>query len=554
MLKCKRIFKPPHHGKSTSNDLSLSCNSYWYLYDGKQHTLVCPITKWSSIHHDRAPSLDAKLSSLQSYMQKEIIQTLRPILKTWVFFLFSKINYNNYNKLKKTMKKQIIIGVTIGLLLPSAAQANFPDVPENHPNYKAITYLKANQIVEGNPDGTFKPQNTLNRAELTKIAVLSAELPLVSDLNCFPDVSKDAWFAPFVCTAKAFNIVQGYPDGTFKPSNQINRAEAFKIISESQNLPTTSSSSQVAQDSYGDYDSNQWYSGYLNHLSEQNYLPFKLNIQASKELQRREFSEIYYRLLSSQKSKFQEEFPDTEHKINGNPEEILLMLDLINQERTSRGLVPVDISNELSYMAELHSEDMVSRNFFSHENPDGKNIDTRRKELGIQTFVGENISKNISVQASHNSLMQSPPHKANILNPDWNRLGLGIIKNGNTYYVSQEFSIYETDTENLITQIVSQSNTSLKTNNTLISAAQKWAIIMAENQETSTTINGLSFSDLDELKNTTTGAAVGSATMPNDLKILIESQLSFLESQYSEVGYATAKDKNGQIYFILITK
>jgi uncharacterized protein YkwD len=150
--------------------------------------------------------------------------------------------------------------------------------------------------------------------------------------------------------------------------------------------------------------------------------------------------------------------------------------------------------------------------------------------------------------------MDSPPHKANILNPDWNRLGLGIIKSGNLYYISQEFSFYEVNTEKLINQIVKDSNTNLKTNNTLISAAQKWAIIMAENQQANTTINGQNLTDLDEIKNLNVAASTGVTPVSEDLKVLIEGQLSFLEDNYQELGYASAKDETGQIYFVLITK
>ncbi len=451
------------------------------------------------------------------------------------------------------MKKLLPLSIITSLIIPSIAYANFPDVPTNHPNHTAITYLKDQQIIDGNPDGTFKPQNTLNRAELTKIAVLSADLPLEEPNNCFPDVPDTEWFAPFVCTAKANGIVAGYPDGTFRPSNPINRAEAFKIISESQNTPYQNASPQTAQNNYSDYDQNQWYSGYLNYLSNQNYLPFSLKIEADKELQRREFSEIYYRLLSTNQSPFTPEFPDTNYQIEGDHTEILQMLDLINQERTSRGLVPVEYSNELTYMGELHSKDMLNRNFFSHENPDGENIDTRRKDLGIQTFVGENISKNTSVSGSHNSLMQSPPHKANILNPDWNRLGLGIVSQNGIYYVSQEFSLYEVNTEKLINQIVLESNTSLEINSTLMSAAQKWATIMANNQNTSLEIIGQKLQDLQELQGLNVSAGTGSASVSGDLRNLVEPQLEFLQESYTELGYATAKDSTGQIYFILIT-
>lgn len=450
------------------------------------------------------------------------------------------------------MKKFLLFSFTFLFSIP-VTQANFPDVPENHPNFEAITYLQSQTIIEGNPDGTFKPENTLNRAELTKIAILSANIPLQPAADCFPDVKSSDWFSTYVCTALQNQIIQGYPDGTFKPANPVNRAEALKIIAEAQSINTSQSNQTTAQTNFTDYAPNQWYSPYINYFSNQNYLPFPLKLQADKKLTRREFSEIYFRLLSTNQQTFQSEFPDTTHKLKGNPDEILQMLDLINQERTSRGLVPVVFSNELTYMAELHSQDMIDRNFFSHENPDGENIDTRRKDLNIQTFVGENISKNISVSNSHQSLMQSPPHKANILNPDWNRLGLGILKSSNgSYLISQEFSLFEVNTEKLINQIVSESNTTLQENSTLMSAAQKWAGIMATNQQTSTQINGQSLNDLDELQSLSIGAATGSASVSGDLEALVKGQLEFIQQSNTEFGYATAKDQTGQIYFILI--
>ncbi len=108
----------------------------------------------------------------------------------------------------------------------------FPDVQGNHENEKAINYLTEKNIINGYPDGTFKPDGEINRAELTKMIVAVNIIPDASEYkNCFPDV-KEEWFAPFICYAKEQGFVQGYEDGTFKPEQNINRAEALKIILE----------------------------------------------------------------------------------------------------------------------------------------------------------------------------------------------------------------------------------------------------------------------------------------------------------------------------------
>lgn len=95
--------------------------------------------------------------------------------------------------------------------------------------YTAVRYL----IVEGYPDGSFKPDQPVNRAEALKILMESGRLgPLdeLAELKEFPDVPEDAWFRGYVRKAQAYDIVEGYPDGTFRPAQYITRAEAAKIV------------------------------------------------------------------------------------------------------------------------------------------------------------------------------------------------------------------------------------------------------------------------------------------------------------------------------------
>jgi hypothetical protein len=107
----------------------------------------------------------------------------------------------------------------------------FPDVPSSHSNNNAIQYLYNEGIVGGYPDGTFKPSNTVNRAELLKILIAGMEVDLDAGgyANCFPDV-KDEWFAKYVCYAKEQEWIGGYPDGTFRPADTVNKVEALKML------------------------------------------------------------------------------------------------------------------------------------------------------------------------------------------------------------------------------------------------------------------------------------------------------------------------------------
>lgn len=115
--------------------------------------------------------------------------------------------------------------------LASAATPPFPDMQKSWFEYQnAVSYLIGKKVIEGYPDGTFQPKKTVNRAELLKIIFTArgGNTPVTG--SCFSDVPEDSWFAPFVCAAKRRDIVNGYSDGTFKPEQAVNFAEAIKIM------------------------------------------------------------------------------------------------------------------------------------------------------------------------------------------------------------------------------------------------------------------------------------------------------------------------------------
>lgn len=180
-----------------------------------------------------------------------------------------------------------LCGLLGSFLILSTAQASFVDVPSSHPNYEAINYVQGKNIVEGYSDGTFKPDTTINRAELTKI-IMATEFEEETITNCnvynngLSDVPADAWFAPFVCTAKANGVINGYDDGTFKPGQNVTFVEAAKIISLGfgQNLTP---------------DTALWYRPYVEYLSEKGAIPESVTAVA-KNISRGEMAEMIYRL------------------------------------------------------------------------------------------------------------------------------------------------------------------------------------------------------------------------------------------------------------------
>jgi uncharacterized protein YkwD len=117
------------------------------------------------------------------------------------------------------------------------------------------------------------------------------------------------------------------------------------------------------------------------------------------------------------------------------------MLILVNRERVAAGLRPLAPDPELTEVARRHSADMFTRGYFAHDTPEGLDPFARMRESHVRyVTAGENLALAPTLQVAHSGLMNSPGHRANILNPQFGRLGIGIMDGGiRGLMVSQEF-------------------------------------------------------------------------------------------------------------------
>jgi uncharacterized protein YkwD len=117
------------------------------------------------------------------------------------------------------------------------------------------------------------------------------------------------------------------------------------------------------------------------------------------------------------------------------------MLALVNMERKKHGLKSLTGDPEMTTVARKHSKDMFGRGYFSHTSPEGFTPFDRMARDGV-TFLtaGENLALAQTLTIAHNGLMKSPGHRANILNPAFGRLGIGILDGGiYGFMVTQNF-------------------------------------------------------------------------------------------------------------------
>ncbi|WP_420803464.1 CAP domain-containing protein [Streptomyces naphthomycinicus] len=103
------------------------------------------------------------------------------------------------------------------------------------------------------------------------------------------------------------------------------------------------------------------------------------------------------------------------------------VLNLVNEERAKAGCSPLAANSSLTGLAEAYSDDMAARDFFDHTDPDGRSPWDRAAKAGVTDLGGENIARGqADAAAVMAAWMNSPGHRANILNPDFKTLGVGV--------------------------------------------------------------------------------------------------------------------------------
>jgi uncharacterized YkwD family protein len=117
------------------------------------------------------------------------------------------------------------------------------------------------------------------------------------------------------------------------------------------------------------------------------------------------------------------------------------MVDMINQERAAAGVAPLKVDLRLVSVGQAKADDMKANNYFDHTSPTYGSPWAMMQQVGLTVgWAGENIAGNNSVSGAMAALMQSPDHKANILDPRFTHVGIGIAYGsayGNLYV--QEF-------------------------------------------------------------------------------------------------------------------
>lgn len=285
-----------------------------------------------------------------------------------------------------------------------------------HKYEQAIRYLEENSIVEGYPDGLFKAEILLNRAEFTKFVVvgkLKSE-PFSSAANCFPDVAKTAWYSSYVCYAKDSHIIDGFPDGTFKPGDKVKFVEAAKILANTFELQPG-----AAKD--------LWYQPFVEVMQKNNYIPATIK-RFDQEVDRGEMAEWMWRIMQQVTDKSSTQFNfetnevttvngvDSNQNSNSTDNTLVMCMDKhlpgsvnmtkvreawlgwANDTRKALSLNPFVLQEGLNYSASLWAQNNDARNTSTHSRDTGTTSDWF-KSIGITfKFLGGSVyAENVGV-------------------------------------------------------------------------------------------------------------------------------------------------------------
>jgi hypothetical protein len=143
---------------------------------------------------------------------------------------------------KTTQTKILTLALTTQLAcMPLVASAAFFADTQSSWARQAIQTLSDQNIITGYPDGSFRPEGPITRAEFSAVMVKALGLNInASGAQIFNDVPTTHWAYPAIETVRCSGLVSGYPNGLFLPNKSISRAEALAVLANAARIPMPS--------------------------------------------------------------------------------------------------------------------------------------------------------------------------------------------------------------------------------------------------------------------------------------------------------------------------
>lgn len=345
--------------------------------------------------------------------------------------------------------------LTTALLLTTATQPaqakSFTDVPESHWAHGPIDTISDQGIINGYPDGTYKLNQSVTRAQAAKILALATKTkPTHNFAPDFKDVTPAHGAYDHIRALTERGIFNN--GETFNPNASLTRGQMAKIITLAYDIKVDDNDLI----SFSDVKKINGYHSYITTIAELGITTteqggqFKPNDPVSRAhmaafIQRaiefdakRKSGEIYY-------DQAQQKYVERVYSIPEPPPSQMddslaaQTINLVNNERQQQNLAALKQDNALSAIAQTKAEDMAKNNYFAHNSPTFGSVGDMLDHFQYDwSAYGENIAKGYtSAETVVEGWMESPGHRANILQSRFTNIGTGYAtdKNGTTYWV-----------------------------------------------------------------------------------------------------------------------
>lgn len=382
--------------------------------------------------------------------------------------------------MKKTwMALVLAVVLSLGLAVPAGA-AQFTDVPQNHWGAEGIAYVTQRGLFSGTGGDTFSPETDLTRSMLVQVLYSYAGKPAVSGTiagdTAFTDIPQGAYYEDAVLWALDENILPMwyYLDSrkatdraeSFQPDKVVNRAEFclmlyafyenvlrleydtstdnikdYYLSNEGQQFPDMTFQSlfqtfpeltdysiehDVEMDILFAMVGWAYQEGIIGGTSESTLSP-------KGDLTR---AQVAVMLMQFDRKYGDDTQPEPEPEPDPEPVEdsvVAEVIRLVNEERAKEGLSALKTTDTINQAAQVRADELLQ--LFDHTRPDGRSCFTALGEAGVRYYTaGENIAMGYPTpEAVVNGWMNSPGHRANILNRSFTTIGVGYNSQRNCW-------------------------------------------------------------------------------------------------------------------------
>lgn len=294
----------------------------------------------------------------------------------------------------------------------------FKDVPSGHPDEAMLLYAERQSIIRANEYGYLLPYNTVSRAELT---VMLARAYNVQSLNKsqFDDVDQNSWYAPFAGIAASYHLFTLSDPRRLEPAKTVTMEEVNRAL--------------LLVETYKAHDAG----------------PIRIDTPAP--LHPAANPPSVYTVVAIRKQKValidapvEKRFPLVLRTALVQPltleEKRATIFTMVNAIRLKNGLVPFIQNDQLQQSAQAYADRMANEGFFAHISPEGGTVQQRIDATGFtnKSFLescrcvpGYALAENLArgqktAEEAVKDWMNSPEHRAAILNPAYTHTGIGL--------------------------------------------------------------------------------------------------------------------------------